>query len=81
MVWMKAKTPVRKVVQVDMPQPRFPAVKRLITVLALQVQRLPLVNHLDVLPEVQGLAKTLGTVVAHEAALVSCLLMPITGIS
>jgi len=62
---------VRKVIQVDVSQPRLPAVKRLVTVLALQVQGLSLVNHLDVLPEIQGLAETLGAVITHEAALMS----------
>ena len=59
-----------------MPQPRLPAVKRLVAVLALEVQRLPLVNHLDVFPQIEGLAKALGAVVAHEAALMSCLFVP-----
>ena len=68
--------PVRKVIQVDVSQPRLPAVKRLVTVLALQVQGLSLVNHLDVLPEIQGLAETLGAVIAHEAALMSRLFVP-----
>ena len=59
-----------------MPQPRLPAVKRLVAVLALEVQRLPLVNHLDVFPQIEGLAETLGTVVAHEPALMSRLFVP-----
>ena len=59
-----------------MPQPCLPAVKRLVTMLALQVQGLSLVNHLYVLPEIQCLAKTLGTVITHEAPLMSCLFVP-----
>ena len=73
---MKANSPVGKVVEVDVPQPRLPAVKRLVAVLALEVQRLPLVNHLDVFPEIQGLAETLGAVITHEAALMSRLFVP-----
>ena len=73
---MKANSPVGKVVEVDVPQPRLPAVKRLVAVLALEVQRLPLVNHLDVFPQIEGLAETLGAVIAHEAALMSRLFVP-----
>ena len=63
-------------IKVDMPKPRLPAVKCLITVLAFQVEGLPFMNHLYVLPEVQGLAKTLGTMITHEATLMPCLFMP-----
>ena len=66
---MRAKSPVWEVDEICVPQPCFSAMEHLVTVFALDIQRLAFVNHLDVFPQCPFLAQRLSTMVTHVPAI------------
>ena len=66
---MNIKSPVWEVDKIGVPQSCLSAMEHLVTVFALDIQRLAFVNHLDVFPQCPFLAQRLSTMITHVPAI------------